>query len=192
LYYLQGCNDEAAQRSQVVSKLKNAAKLATVEYVVTKVISAKKEHWFLRDAHFFAETEAFIKAGIDFDKIREKDIVIQNKKISITLPPVEIISINYPANGFKVVEKYTDKNSLLGWNRIKLEERDELFRKAQQDIQKNVEFMGIVKTAEKNTILFLTKLLKVSGYEEIYIEFRKGDNTKNIETPNAVDKKKEK
>ena len=54
-------------RAQVISKLKNSAKLATVEYIVTKVISAKDKNWFAKDAYFFAETEATIKAARHFN-----------------------------------------------------------------------------------------------------------------------------
>ena len=160
------------KRAEVVNKLKSSAKLATVEYVVTKVISAKKERLILKDVTFFAETEATIKAGIDLNKLREQDIVIVNKKINLTLPPIEIISFSYPAEGYKIIKKYSDSESLLKWNSIGIEDRDALFRKGEEDIRANIDNLGITKTAEKKTIQFLTPILKSAGFDEIYIQFR--------------------
>lgn len=159
-------------RALVISKLKNSSKLATVEYIVTKVISAKDKNWFAKDAYFFAETEASIKAGIDLEKIKEEDVKIKGRRISITLPPVEIINFSYPAEGFKVIEKYSDQQSIFKWNSIDVKDKDELFRQGESDIWANINDLGIIKSAQTNTRTLLKKILTFSGFEEIYIEFR--------------------
>jgi hypothetical protein len=159
-------------RALVISKLKNSAKLATVEYIVTKVISAKDKNWFAKDAYFFAETEATIKAGIDLEKLKEDDVKITGKRISITLPPVEIINFSYPAEGFKVIEKYSDQESIFKWNSIDVKEKDNLYRQGEADIRENIDDLGIIKTAQTNTRTLITKILAFSGFEEIYIEFK--------------------
>ncbi|MDF1550248.1 MAG: DUF4230 domain-containing protein [Bacteroidales bacterium] len=168
-------------RALIISKLKNSAKLATVEYVVTKVISAKDKNWFAKDAYFFAETEAVIKAGIDLEKLKEEDIKIAGRKISITLPAVEIINFSYPAEGFQVIEKYSDEAAIFKWNSIDVVEKDDLYRQGEADIRSTINDLGIVKTAQTNTRLLLKKILTLSGFEEIYIDFK--DSDKDMETP---------
>lgn len=182
---LLGCKEEAPKRAQVVSKLKSSAQLATVEYVVTKVISAEKKHLIGRNSYFFAESEAYIKAGIDLDKLQEEDIKIEGKKISLTLPAIEIITFNYPADAFKVVESYTYGRPLMWWKKFDLEERDKLYRQGEEDIRNNIEEIGVEKTAKKNTILLLTPILEASGFEEIYISFKEKKSKKKEEDKNT-------
>lgn len=172
-----GCKEKVPDRALVVSKLKNSAKLATVEYVVTKVVSAEKRRLIFKDAYFFAETEATIKAGIDLDKLKEEDIVIKGTKINLTLPPIEIVNFSYPASAFKVIDSYTYGSSMPIWNGFTLKQRDELFRQGEEDIRSNIKNLGITKTAQDNTILLLTPILESAGFEEIYIYFKEETDT---------------
>jgi hypothetical protein len=174
-------------RAMVISKLKNSSKLATVEYIVTKVISAKDKNWFAKDAYFFAETEASIKAGIDLEKIKEEDVKIKGRRISITLPPVEIINFSYPAEGFKVIEKYSDQQSIFRWNSIDVKEKDALYRQGETDIWANINDLGIIKSAQTNTRTLLKKILTFSGFEEIYIEFKENPQGVVIQDEQLVD-----
>jgi len=162
-------------RALVISKLKNSAKLATVEYVVTKVITTRDQNWLAKDAYFFAETEATIKAGIDLDKLKEEDIKIDGTRISVNLPPIEIINFSYPAEGFRVIEKYSDQSAVFKWNTISVATKDDLYRQGEADIRSSLSDLGIVKTAQKNTRLLLTKILRLSGFDEIYITFKKSE-----------------
>ena len=162
-------------RALVISKLKNSAKLATVEYVVTKVITTRDQNWLAKDAYFFAETEATIKAGIDLDKLKEEDIKIEGMRISVNLPPIEIINFSYPAEGFRVIEKYSDQSAVFKWNTISVATKDDLYRQGEADIRSSLSDLGIVKTAQKNTRLLLTKILRLSGFDEIYITFKKSE-----------------
>ena len=173
------CSRSGPDRAMVISKLKNSAKLATVEYVVTKVISTRDNNWFAKDAYFFAETEATIKAGIDLDKLKDEDIKIDGSKISVLLPPIEIINFSYPSEGFKVIEQYTDEAAIFKWNSIDVGTKDDLYRQGEADIRQNIKDLGIINTAQKNTRLLLTKILRLSGFEEIYIDFRE---QKSLET----------
>lgn len=173
---ISSCRRTEPDRAMVISKLKNSAKLATVEYVVTKVISTKDNNWFAKDAYFFAETEATIKAGIDLDKLKDDDIKIDGTKISVLLPPIEIINFSYPSEGFRVIEKYSDEAAIFKWNSINVGTKDDLYRQGEADIRQNIKDLGIINTAQKNTRLLLTKILSLTGFEEIYIDFREQKN----------------
>ena len=174
------CSRSEPDRAMVISKLKNSAKLSTVEYIVTKVISAKDNNWFAKDAYFFAETEATIKAGIDLDKLKDEDVKIDGSKISLLLPAVEILNFSYPAEGFKVIEKYSVETAIFKWNSIDVATKDDLFQQGEADIRQNIDNLGIINTAQKNTRILLTKILNLSGFTEIYIDFKVQEN---ISTP---------
>ncbi len=186
--FFSSCEDNS-KRAVVVSKLKSSSKLATVEYVITKVISAKNER-LLSKTYFFAESEATIKAGIDLNKLREEDIIIKDKKINITLPEIEIISFSYPANAIKVIEDYTYDATIFTWNNFGFRERDELYRQAEEDIRKRIKDLNITKTAKKNTIKFLEPILRSTGFDEIYIQFKDDENLRK-ENKNLINEIKE-
>jgi len=173
-FFLVSCemfSKNGVSRGEIVTKLKSSAKLATVEYVVTKVITAKQKRIIFKDKYFFAETEAYIKAGIDLNKLKEEDIEIEGTKIRIVLPPIEIINFSYPADSFKMVDKYT-KNPGVFSREFSLEQREELFRKGEESIREDIKSLGIVETAQNNTRMLIEKILIASGFNEIYIEFR--------------------
>jgi len=184
------CGDKGPNRAKVVSKLKGSAKLATVEYIVTKVISAENKVLLGKNTYFFAETEAHIKAGIDLDKLTEDDIKIVGTKITIKLPAIEIINFSYPADAFKVVDSYTYSAPLFWWRNFDIEKRDELYRQGETDIRDNIKYLGIVESARKNTIMFLKPVLESSGFEEIYISFHETDD-KNLNQSDLVDQSEE-
>ncbi len=169
------CNLEP-DRATVIAKLRNSSKLATVEYVVSKIISAKDEHWFEQDAYFFAETQASIKVGIDLEKLSDQDIMIDKKRISITLPAVEVINFSYPAENFKVIKQYSENDAMLKWHAISVAQKDELYRQGEIDIRENIKNLGIMKTAQANAKMLITKMLQLSGFEEVYIQFKTGND----------------
>lgn len=164
--------NRAPDRALVVSKVRSAAKLATVEYVVTKVISAEKSHWLARDSYFFAETEARIKAGIDLSKLRADDIIMAGTRIELTLPAVEIVNFSYPAEGFQIIEQYTTPGNKRLWNSFSPKDKDKLYREAESAIWKEMHQLGIYQTAQDNTRRFLRQILASLGFNEIYIHFR--------------------
>lgn len=171
------CNQKKPDRALVVSKLKSASKLATVEYVVTKVVSSEHEAIIGKNTYFFAETEATIKAGIDLNKLREKDIEIDGSKISITLPPIELINFSYPADAFRIIEKYNYDSKIFTWRNFDIEKRDELYRQSEKSLRANIKDLGIEKTAKNNTIMLLTPIIESVGFKEVYIEFRDSSAT---------------
>ena len=165
---------EPSKKAEIVSKLQASGKLSSVEFIVTKVISAEKKHFF-GDKYFFAETKAFIKAGIDLTKIDDQTVIIDGNKITLLLPAVEITEFNYPPTAFKVIDKYTSKKGFLNIATISLSEIDALYRSGETDIRNSIENLGIKKSAEKNTRMFFENILRSSGFEEIYIDFKSND-----------------
>ena len=172
--FLSSCNRD--NRGLVVGKIKKASKLATAEFTVDKIVygvKRKKLVWVvnLNEAKFIAHSQAIIKTGVDLDKLGENDIKIDGRKISLTLPPVEVINFSYPAEKFHM-DTLISGNAFL--NRISLYDQEKYFQDAETDIRNSLKYMDLVRTTEKKTTLMLENLLKALGYNEIYINFHKG------------------
>lgn len=164
-------------RALVVSKVQQAAKLATTEVMIDKFVFASKEKRLLfviklNEAYFAAKTESSVTLGIDLNKLRKEDIDIQGNSISLTLPPIEVLNFSYPYESFK--EDTTIRSDAL-FNRITVFDIEEYYRQGEMDIRANLPYMGLVEKTQNNTRTLLRRLLAGLGYEEIYIDFKPQD-----------------
>lgn len=170
---LTSCKDK---RYFTVSKVKDAAKLATSETIIDKIVIGNEEKKILRiitigRARFVCYTQAIVKAGIDLKKIEDNDITINGKQISLHLPPVEVINFSYPFDKFRVDRVLQDDDLFA---KIDIKDMEELFRQSEIDIRNLLPYTGIVEATEQKTTLMLEMLLRTLGYKEIYITYRKG------------------
>lgn len=165
------------QRGLIVGKIKKSSKLATTEYTIDKIvygIKRKKLAWVvnLNQARFLARSKAIVKAGVNLEKLRMEDVHIEGKRISLTLPPVEVINFSYPAEDFSM-DTHIARNAFM--NKISLEDQEQFFQDAETDIRNSLKYMNIVETTQKKTRLLIENVLSVLGYEEIYIDFHTGE-----------------
>ena len=81
------CRRSTPDEKQEILALKEMSDLATVEYVVTKIIRANDDKtWYkFGDRKILMSCQATLKAGIDFSKISENDISIHGKEITLQL-----------------------------------------------------------------------------------------------------------
>jgi hypothetical protein len=161
----------------VVGKIQKASKLSVVEFKVDKLVFGVKDKrilWVvkLNQAQFLAQSQAIIKAGVDLTRLEEEDVKINGRRISLKLPPVQVINFSYPAEQFQEI-KLLSSNAFS--TRITLEDQEKFFRDAELDIRNSLEFMDIRRITEDKTRLMLEALLKSLGYTEIFISFREGD-----------------
>lgn len=168
------CRDD---KGLVVGKIKKASKLATTEFTIDKIVygvKRKRLFWVvkLNEAKFLAHSKAIVKAGVDLEKLQKEDVDIQGRSISLKLPHVEVINFSYPAELF---EKDTLISTDAFLNRISLEDQESFFQDAEIDIRNSLKHMDIVEATEKKTRLMLENMLRTLGYQEIYIDFHKGE-----------------
>lgn len=173
IFILATCKNED-KRYMVVSKIQGAAKLATTEAVIDKVIFGTKDKKFLwvitvNQAQFAATSQAIVKTGIDLNKIKPEDIKTEGKRISIELPAVQVLDFSYPFEKYQIDSSIT-RNAFL--NKMSIEDHEYLYRQAELDIRRQLPYLGIKATTESKTRLLLEGLLRNLGYEEIYISFK--------------------
>ena len=103
LVFMISCKSSKEDINEVLA-LREMSELATVEYVVTKIIRASDDQtWYkIGDRKILMSCEATVKAGIDFSKIREEDIRIDGKQISLQLPRAHVISMNIKPEDVRV------------------------------------------------------------------------------------------
>jgi hypothetical protein len=172
--FLTSCKDD---KRFVVGKIKKASKLATAEFTIDKVVfgvNRKKLLWVvnLNEAKFVARSQAKIKAGVDLERLKADDVKIDGNKISIVLPPVQVINFSYPAEKFMKDTVISDDAFM---NKITLADQEKYFQDAETDIRNSLKYMDIVAITQKKTSRMLEVLLASLGYEEIYIDFHDGE-----------------
>jgi len=184
LFSFSSCKKKS-NRALVVGKIKKAAKLSTTEFTIDKIVNGTKTRklaWFisLNESRFIAYSRAYIKAGVDLEKIQREDVKIyDDNSIEIVFPAVEIINFSYPARDFKRDNIISDDAFM---NKISVYDQEKFFMDAEIDIRNNLEFMGIVKSTEQKTRTMMETLLKSLGYSDISISFKKGKLINKITT----------
>ena len=157
------------EKLQRVLTIREMGELATAEYSVTKIVKANdNQTWYkVGDRKILIEVEANLKAGIDLQAVKQDDVSIDGKTISLVLPQPRLLSLQLPPDKIKVA--YEEVGLLRsGFNNA---ERDALLAQAEKQIQTAVAETGIFKTTEQNTRQVLTAFLEKLGYEHISISF---------------------
>lgn len=163
------CGRKQVSAKRQVLALKEMSELATVEYVVTKIIKANdNKTWFkIGDRKILMSCQATLTAGIDLSKITEKDIRADGKSITLLLPRATLISLQIKPEDIK-----TEYEGVTGFrSAFTSKEKDALASQGEANIRNSVDSLGILRTAEVNATLVLSNLLRRLGYENINIRF---------------------
>jgi len=164
------CNKkEIAEQKQLVPVIKQLSELATVEYVVTKIIKANDNNtWYkVGDRKILMSCRATLTAGIDLSKIDEENIKISNKNITMVLPRAKLLSINIKPEDIKT--EYEEVSIFR--TPFTNAERDVLAAQGEKQIKGSADSLGILQSAEINASLIISNFLKRSGYQTVNISF---------------------
>ena len=173
LFVLLAVSACGPKRHFVISKVRSAAKLATTQTTIDKLVVGTKTKRLLKlvkisEAQFVASTKAYVKTGVDLEKLKSTDITSDGKMIDIKLPAVEVLDFSYPFKDFKIDSTITG-NAFL--NRFELIDYEEFYRRAELDIRENLQYTGIIEQTRTNTTRMVRGVLRNLGYEEIYISY---------------------
>jgi hypothetical protein len=174
--FCTACNKKDNQLQQVMA-LQQMNDLATVEYVVTKIIKANdNKTWYkIGDRKILMSCKATLTAGIDLSKITSNQVNIEGKNITLTLPHSKMIAVNIKPED--IVEEYEQVDVLR--QTFTGEERNALAIQAENQINASIAELGILQTAETNAALFVNNFLHRLGFEKIIIHFDTITPTKN-------------
>ena len=112
--------------------------------------------------------KAYVKAGVDFEKISIPNIDVKNKSIEILLPKGEIILMSIPAEDIKIINEQTgafrDKFSNNEIQKIQV--------LAEKEIKQKLAEFNITDKAESNAQIFLDKWVRTFGFKSVKISVK--------------------
>lgn len=168
--FFYGCQPEKPKLPNPVMSLHQIGKLATAEHLITKVVKANDDAtWYkVGERKMLISCKASIKAGVDLTKLTKKDVTVNDKSISIKLPPAEIIVLNLSPEDIKVefeeITYFRDKFSAA--------DRDYIMQQAEKQIRRQAQNLNILATACNNASAFITTFFTNAGFEEVIISFQ--------------------
>lgn len=166
---LQSCGEEKKEVQTPIPALKEIGKLATAEYIITKVVRARdNKTWYkIGDRKILISCKASIKAGIDLTQLKENDFSRTEQSITIKLPQPQLISFNMAPENIKV--EYTE----VGFFRSDFSNTDieDIMQQAEAQIRGQIDRMGILASARNNASRFVHNFLITAGYENVSVQF---------------------
>jgi hypothetical protein len=154
----------------VLHSLQQIGKLATAEYVITRIVkAADNQTWYkIGDRKILISCTATVKAGIDFTQLKPQQVNQEKEKVSVQLPPPQIISLSIPPEGIKVA--YTDVGVFR--DPFSSSEINAIMKTAERQVRRQVTGLDIAATARTNASAFVTRFLTAAGFNEVYVSFQ--------------------
>lgn len=162
----------------IVEGVQELATLATAQAVVTTVIKEEDNKLFNKEISVnFPGTKrtvllivpATVLAGVDLQSVTDENFVIdeENKEIKLTLPHAALIQD--PSINMDKVQTYSEEG--LFRSEVKWDEGYDLTAKAQTEIIKEAENIGLLTKAEDSAVKVLSHFFQQLGYEA-RVEFK--------------------
>lgn len=166
-----------------ISTVQSVSKLAALEVKLDKMLFATKEKKLfgfllggikIGETSYIADTEATLLIGIDAGKMRGEDVKVSLGKISLLLPPIEILDFSYPAASFIDNNLYTKDHN------FKVEDKEKVYQEGEREIRALLPYLKLEKKAQEKTKLILVPILANMGFEEIDIDFHPSNDFEKI------------
>ncbi len=162
-----------SNRVAVIKEMRMLSRLETASFTVEKIIDSESSGNVFQKLLFGDKilliANGNVIAGIDFIGIEEEDIVIEGKKIQVSLPAPEIFFASLDNTKTRV---YDRKSGLLSGGNDNIE--SEARATAEQSIREAACSSGILNMASENARKQITSLLSSLGFVEIVITIPQG------------------
>jgi hypothetical protein len=153
----------------VVRQIQKLQRLETVSYTMDKIISGGHDNpllpKFLASGRVLLVVHGEVIAGVDLGKLQASDVLISNRKISVSLPKAEILVTRLDNEKTRVYSRDTGLFSSPDPN-LETQVQQEAERQLQQAALQD----GILKSADENARNSVQSILKGLGFDRI--EFR--------------------
>ena len=165
---LASCQQNDTRKQEILG-LRDMGELATTSYTISKIVKANdNKTWYkIGDRKILISCKATLKAGIDLTQLTDKDVVVSGETVKIYLPEPHLINLNILPQDIKVEHE----DISLFRQSFSNADRDALLGQAEAQIKASVTDLGIIKTSEEHTRIFLTKFLQNAGFRDVQIIF---------------------
>jgi hypothetical protein len=140
----------------VVERLRSVAKLVATEMTLRDVVTYEQTQVRSTKRSLLVVT-ARVAAGIDLEHDTDVRIDSAEKRITVTLPPAQIMSVDVVS-----VTTYDERAGL--WNPFRPEDRDAIQARIRSQMAAAARQSGILEHADQSAIKVLTELLARDGY----------------------------
>jgi len=140
--------------SLIVGELKSAAELSTAEMSYTGVLHYE-DGKFLAKKAFYLIYQADVRAGIDFEKFNQDNVIVSDTTITITLPKVEIFETNIKEDALVTVD---EKKSI--FNPESKEDLQKALLDAKADLDLNLDAKTLIAKATEEAKKFIEKFIR--------------------------------
>jgi len=140
----------------VVERVRSVAKLMTSETTVRDVV-VYENTWLNSTKRSLVVVTGRVLAGVDLDKGAEVSIDDAAKKISVVLPPAEVMAVEVTN-----LKTYDERGGL--WNPFRPEDRDAIQRQVRAQLERAGTELGVVEHANRSAKALLETLLATDGY----------------------------
>lgn len=140
----------------VVERLRDVAKLVASEMTLRDVVTYEQTQFHSTKRTLLVVT-ARVSAGIDLSQGTDVSIDSTEKRIVVSLPPAQIMSVDVLN-----VTTYDEQAGL--WNPFRPEDRDAIQARIRAQVVTAAEQSGILAHADQSAVKVLTELLSRDGY----------------------------
>lgn len=165
--FLASCGEEKEVHETEIYQIRSIGTLATTEYTLGKIIQWNDEgEWYkFGDRKILLSCKATVKAGVNLNQIKESDIEVEGTKITIQLPPPEIVS--FEMNPDLIRTEMTDVNGFRSdFSQV---EKSKVLQKGEESIRKDLKKLHILDEAEQNAKIFIIDFYKNLGFEQVIV-----------------------
>lgn len=149
-------NNTTVSHSLVVERVQKVAKLVSSETTLRDVIIYENT-WYGSTKRSLVVVTGKVLAGIDLKTGSPVQIDDKAKRITVTLPQPGIIGIEITE-----MQTYDEQRGL--WNPFNAADRDALFQRAREQLEKTSHELKITETARQSARELLESMFTSSGY----------------------------
>lgn len=164
---LASCGQDKEVHETEIYRIRSIGTLSTTEYTLGKVLKWNDEgEWYkFGDRKILLSCKARVKGGVNLNAIKESDIEVNGKKITIQLPPPEIVSFEMDPDLIRT--EMTDVSGLRSdFSQL---DKSEVLKKGEESIRKDLQKLDILDEAEQNAKVFIIDFYKNLGFEEVIV-----------------------
>lgn len=153
---LGGKSEPVVTQAVVVQQLREVARLVATEMTLRDVVTYEQTQ-FRSTKRTLLVVTARVAAGIDMSRGTDVAIDSAEKRITISLPPAQIMSVDVVN-----VRTYDERAGL--WNPFRPEDRDVIQARVRSQLMASARESGILEHADHSAAKVLTGLLTRDGY----------------------------
>jgi hypothetical protein len=148
----------------ILKQVQALSELVTVKYVIEKVVVLEDVKWY-GESRVLLLAHGVVKAGVDLGRLKPEDVTVTGTKISLKLPPAQVLDTYLDEDKTQVIERST------GLLRAFDKDLEQTARQnAIDDIRRAARLGGIAKDADQRAREQLKQLFQQLGFQQV--EFR--------------------